>query len=75
MHEVQFDAFGEPVKYDDRRASIPQGRLSNWIMYAGIGLFWFLVVVTILARAVYFDPDFASKFSQLEAPSRTIFGA
>lgn len=72
MQEVQFDSFGEPVKYDDRRASIPQGRVSNWIMYAGAGLFWSLVVLIVLARAVYFDPDFASKFGQLAALSRTI---
>jgi hypothetical protein len=75
MQEVQFDAFGEPVKTDDGRAAIPQGRVSNWVLAAGTGLFWFLVVVIVLARAVYFDPDFASKFGQLEAPSRAIFGA
>jgi hypothetical protein len=75
MQEVQFDSFGEPVKTDEGRAAIPQGSVSNWITYAGTGLFWFLVIVIILARAAYLDPDFAGKFSQLEAPSQTIFGA
>jgi hypothetical protein len=78
MQDVQFDSFGEPVKYDDRRAALPPGPVSSWILHAGTGLFWSLVVVIVLARAFYFAPDFASRFGQLEALSqtiRTIFGA
>ena len=62
MQEVQFDAFGEPVKCDENRASIASRSISSWALLAGVGLFWLLVVVTIVARVFYFDPDFASKF-------------
>lgn len=72
VQDVQFDAFGEPVKYDESRAPIAQGLMSSWIMLAGTSLFWSLVILIVVARAFYFDPDFASKFGQLEALSRTI---
>lgn len=62
MQEVQFDAFGEPAKYDEDRASITSTTISSWALLAGVGLFWLLVAVTIVARVFYFDPDFASKF-------------
>jgi len=62
VQEVQFDAFGEPVKYDENRASITSRSASSWALLAGVGLFWLLVLVTIVARVFYFDPDFASKF-------------
>jgi len=62
VQEVQFDAFGEPVKHDENRASIASKSISSWALLAGVGLFWLLVAVTIVARVFYFDPDFASKF-------------
>ena len=71
MQQVRFDAFGEPAKYDEPRVAM-QGPVSKWIMLAGTGLFWSLVVVILVARAVYFDPELAGKFGQLEALGRTI---
>lgn len=62
VQEVQFDAFGEPVKYDESRASITSRSVSSWALLAGVGLFWLFVIVTIVARVFYFAPDFASKF-------------
>jgi len=50
------------VKYDENRASITSRSASSWALIAGVGLFWLLVLVTIVARVFYFDPDFASKF-------------
>lgn len=71
MQKERFDAFGEPVTFGEPPVDI-QGRVGGWIMTAGTGLFWSLVVVIVAARALYFDPDIAGKFGQLEAFARTI---
>lgn len=62
VDEAQFDAFGEPVKYDESPASIARRSISSWVAFIGIGLFWLLVIGTIVARVFYFDPNFSSKF-------------
>lgn len=60
MEEAQFDAFGEPVKYDESPTSSMS--ISSWVAFIGIGLFWLLVIGTIAARVFYFDPSFVGKF-------------
>jgi hypothetical protein len=78
MQEMRFEAFGEPVKYDESPVPAPEGPISSWLALAGTGLFWSLVAVIVVARAVYFVPDLAGKFSQLEAlgrTARTVIGA
>jgi hypothetical protein len=78
MQEMRFEAFGEPVKYDESRIAAPQGPVSGWLTLAGTSLFWSLVAVIVVARAVYFVPDLPGKFWQLEALARsalTVFGA
>lgn len=72
MQEVRFEAFGEPVKYDEPAIAAPQGSISSWMTVAGTGLFWSLVVAIVVARAIYFTPDMAGKFWQLEALGRTV---
>jgi hypothetical protein len=53
MQERKFDAFGEPLAMADSLAPAPSSR---WLMRAGTGLFWSLVTVIVLARAIYFEP-------------------
>jgi hypothetical protein len=71
MQEMRFEAFGEPVKYEDSPVASPQGAISSWLTLAGTSLFWSLVAVIVVARAVYFVPDLTDKFWQLEALGRT----
>jgi hypothetical protein len=71
MQEMRFEAFGEAVKYGESPVVPPQGPISSWLTLAGTSLFWSLVVVIVVARAIYFVPDIAGKFWQLEALGRT----
>jgi hypothetical protein len=71
MQEMRFEAFGEPVKYDESYVAPPQGPVSSWLTLVGTSLFWSLVAVIVVARAIYFVPDLAGKFGQLEALGRT----
>jgi hypothetical protein len=54
MSQPAFDPFGEPVPAVDP-STAPVGA-SEWLKSAGIGLFWGLIGVIVLARAVYFEP-------------------
>jgi hypothetical protein len=72
MQEVRFEAFGEPVKYAEPRVMTPRGIISSWVTLAGTSLFWSLVAVIVVARAIYFVPDFAGELWQLEALGRTV---
>jgi hypothetical protein len=72
MQEMRFEAFGEPVKYDELPVPTSEGPISRWLTLAGTGLFWSLLAVIVVARAVYFVPDLAGKFWQLEALGRTV---
>jgi len=54
MSEPAFDPFGEPVRAVD--PSVAPVRASKWLKSAGVGVFWGLVAITVLARAVYFEP-------------------
>jgi hypothetical protein len=49
---AKFDPFGEPVAMADS----PSSQRSSWLMRAGTGLFWSLVLAIVLARAIWFDP-------------------
>ncbi|ANV99657.1 hypothetical protein [Bradyrhizobium icense] len=54
MIQPAFDPFGEPVP-----AVVPSTspvRASKWLKSAGVSLFWGLVGVIVLARAVFFEP-------------------
>jgi len=54
MSQPAFDPFGEPVPATD--PSVTPVRASKWLKSAGISLFWGLVGIIVLARAVYFEP-------------------
>jgi hypothetical protein len=75
VQNAHYDAFGEPVDYAEPRVPASQGQGSRWMLRAGVGLFWSLVVIIVAARAAYFNPDFASSFGQIASAIRTIFGA
>ena len=55
MSRPAFDPFGEPVPAVD--PSTGPVRTSKWLKSAGVGLFWGLVGVIVLARAVFFEPS------------------
>ena len=78
MGQTQFDCFGERLPTSDLPASAPQDGISRWMLRAGTGLFWLLVIVVVAARVAYFDPHLAARFGEFAAiPSalRAIFGA
>lgn len=65
MRPIQFDPFGEPVaQADDHERPSPASRI---VLRSGVGVFWVLVVGIVVARAIYFDPDFAEKFGSVAA--------
>ncbi|TXN21561.1 hypothetical protein [Methylobacterium sp. WL9] len=76
MRSIQFDPFGEPVAQaaeQDRPSTV-----SRLALRSGVGLFWAMVVVIVAARAAYFDPSFAEKFSSVAlmiGHLKTIVGA
>ena len=53
MGPPAFDPFGEPVPTADSAAA-PESA-SSWLKSAGIGLFWGLVGIIVLTRAIYFE--------------------
>lgn len=67
---VEFDGFGEPIPESRIVKSqalpvAPHGSVSRWMVRAGTGIFWTLVVVIVAARAAYFNPGFADQISQI----------
>jgi hypothetical protein len=72
MSQSAFDPFGEPVPAVDN--SIASARASTWLKTAGTSVFWGLVVVIVLARAVYFDPAVFS-FEHAVAWAQGLFAA
>jgi hypothetical protein len=76
VQNAQFDAFGEPVEYAEPPASASEhSEASRWMLRAGTGLFWSLVVIIVAARATFFDPDFAGSFAHVATAIKAIFGA
>jgi hypothetical protein len=66
MRNLQFDPFGEALQ--GVASAHPQaGRASKVASLLGIGLFWSLVAIIIMARAVYFNPDLAKTFGDVAA--------
>jgi hypothetical protein len=72
MRDNQSDSFREPILRGHLGDVKPRGRTARWTMRAGTVLFWSLVISILSARALYFDPDFATKFSQLTPLSRSV---
>ncbi len=71
MQNVQFDAFGEPVS-DELAQPSRQPLVSKRLMLTAVGFYWALVAVLVVARAYFFDPDFAGKIGRVEAFARNL---
>ena len=71
MSPPAFDPFGELVPTADSAAA-PE-RASNWLKSAGVGLFWGLVGIIVLARAIYFEPS-AFSFGRAVAWAQGVLG-
>jgi hypothetical protein len=77
MKDVEFDAFGEPMLRSQALPTQPHDSVSRWMVRAGTGIFWSLVIVIVAARAAYFHPGFADKIAELTDAARSalaIFG-
>ena len=73
MSDLQFEPFGEQV---DRYASgSPPTSLQGVVSRVGIGIFWMLVAGIVIARAMFFDPEFAQTFvAYLATGVHALFG-
>lgn len=72
MSQPAFDPFGEPVPAVDSPAA--PIRASRWLRSGGIGLFWALVGIIVLARAVFFEPGDLS-FERAAACAQTLLAS
>lgn len=61
MYNTRFEPFGEQLP-DSAALRREEPRWRGRLLTAGVGLFWGLVGVIVVARAVYFDPDIAEAF-------------
>lgn len=74
MPDSHFDAFGEPLEYTKPRMSVVQGHASRRTTRIGIGIFWSLLALIVVARAAFFNPDFAGSFARVATAIKTTFG-
>ncbi len=73
MSDVEFEPFGEQV--ETNVSVTTQSSLQNAVSRAGIGIFWTLVTGIVIARAIFFNPDFAYTFvAYLSNGVRTVLG-
>ncbi len=72
MASMQFEPFGEPMArgadFDPSRAR--GGAVRRGVLRAGIGAFWLIAVAIVIARAIYFDPNFAETFMRVATLSK-----
>ena len=71
MSPPAFDPFGELVPTADSAAAPEHS--SSWLKPAGVGLFWGLVGIIVLARATYFEPG-AFSFGSAVAWAQGLIG-
>ena len=71
MSHPAFDPFGEVVP--TANSAVAPERGSDRLKSAGIGLFWGMVGVIVLARAMYFEPGVFS-FEHAVAWAQGLFG-
>ena len=68
----QFDPFGEPVVV---AGAAETAQTSRWLERTGAGLFWTLVIVIVVARAVYFEPGVFNGLDRALALAQSLFAA
>jgi hypothetical protein len=62
MRNVRFEPFGESVE-DSDILQTPRDDFSRRLERVGMTIFWGLVGVVVLARALYFDPNIGARFA------------
>jgi hypothetical protein len=72
MPETKFDSFGEPVNYSESSVAQSAGAVAGWLARAGTVIFWSLVAIILVARAVFYDPNIAGRFDHVAELSRAI---
>jgi hypothetical protein len=65
MERLGYEPFGERL-VPERQAG-PPSHASKYLLWAGTGLFWSLVGIIVLARAVMFEPGVFDGFSRVAA--------
>ena len=65
MERLRYEPFGERLAPE--REAEPVSRASKYLLWAGTGLFWSLVVGIVLARAAFFEPGVFDGFSRVAA--------
>jgi hypothetical protein len=65
MERLRYEPFGERLAPEGDVA--PPSRASKYLLWAGTGLFWSLVVAIVIARAVFFEPGVFDEFSRVAA--------
>jgi hypothetical protein len=65
MERLRYEPFGERLA-PEGEAALPS-RASKYLLWAGTGLFWSLVVTIVIARAVFFEPGVFDEFSRVAA--------
>ena len=69
MERLRYEPFGERLAPEGEGE--PRSRASRYLLWAGTGLFWSLVVGIVTARAVFFEPGVFDEFSRVAALVRT----
>jgi hypothetical protein len=64
MERLRYEPFGEHLAPEGGGAA---SRASKYLLWAGTGLFWSLVVAIVIARAVFFEPGVFDEFSRVAA--------
>lgn len=63
MDRLKYEPFGEQLAPQGEAG--PAARGSKYLLWAGTGLFWSLVVAIVTARAAFFEPGVFDEFSRV----------
>jgi len=64
MERLRYEPFGERLASEGDAAP---SRVSKYMLWAGIGLFWSLVGAIVIGRAIFFEPGVFDDFSRVAA--------
>ena len=70
MERLRYEPFGERLAPERETGSA--SRASKYLLWAGTGLFWSLVVGIVLARAVFFEPGVFDSFNRFAAYAKAL---
>ena len=72
MEHMGYEPFGERLAPE--RDARPRSTASRYLLWAGTGLFWSLVVTIVLARAAFFEPGFFDGFNRAVTLAGRVLG-